>query len=63
MGEETFNKSHKEGTLTTLKWSNVYVIQHEVDFNAVDGDSIYQFCDKYITDLFFFDNKNSPDII
>lgn len=26
-GEVTFNKSHEEGTLTTLKWNNGYVIQ------------------------------------
>jgi hypothetical protein len=40
-GEVTFNKSHEEGTLTTLKWENGYVIQHEVDFNAVDENSMY----------------------
>jgi ABC-type proline/glycine betaine transport system ATPase subunit len=31
VGEITFNKSHEEGTLITLKWENGYVIQHEVD--------------------------------
>ncbi|REC47197.1 type VI secretion system tube protein TssD [Chryseobacterium pennipullorum] len=41
VGEVTFNKSHEEGTLTTLKWSNGYVIQHEVDFDAVDSNSMY----------------------
>ncbi|MCS4302478.1 hypothetical protein DRF65_22960 [Chryseobacterium pennae] len=41
VGEITFNKSHEEGTLTTLKWQNGYVIQHEVDFNAVDENSMY----------------------
>ncbi|KFF25434.1 type VI secretion system tube protein TssD [Chryseobacterium vrystaatense] len=41
VGEVTFNKSHEEGTLTTLKWNNGYVIQHEVDFNAVDENSMY----------------------
>ena len=41
VGEVTFNKSHEEGTLTTLKWSNGYVIQHEVDFDAVDDNSMY----------------------
>ena|SRR5215813_11327627 len=41
VGEVTFNKSHEEGTLTTLKWSNGYVIQHEVDFDAVDNNSMY----------------------
>ncbi|MDR6515709.1 type VI secretion system tube protein TssD [Chryseobacterium camelliae] len=40
-GEVTFNKSHEEGTLTTLKWTNGYVIQHEVDFDAVDDNSMY----------------------
>ena len=32
----TYNKSHEEGTLITLNWENGYVIQHEVDFDAVD---------------------------
>ncbi len=41
IGEVTFNKSHEEGTLTTLKWTNGYVIQHEVDFDAVDENSMY----------------------
>ncbi|MGH1515981.1 type VI secretion system tube protein TssD [Chryseobacterium sp. JK1] len=41
VGEITFNKSHEEGTLTTLKWQNGYVIQHEVDFDAVDENSMY----------------------
>lgn len=41
VGEVTFNKSHEEGTLTTLKWNNGYVIQHEVDFDAVDDNSMY----------------------
>ncbi|PQA97803.1 hypothetical protein B0A69_00240 [Chryseobacterium shigense] len=40
-GEVIFNKSHEEGTLTTLKWENGYVIQHEVDFDAVDENSMY----------------------
>jgi len=40
-GEVTFNKSHEEGTLTTLKWNNGYVIQHEVDFDAIDNNSMY----------------------
>ena len=39
-GEITFNKSHEEGTLITLKWENGYVIQHEVDFDAVDENSM-----------------------
>ena len=41
VGEITFNKSHEEGTLTTLKWNNGYVIQHEVDFDAMDDNSMY----------------------
>ncbi|WP_312079328.1 type VI secretion system tube protein TssD [Chryseobacterium sp.] len=40
-GEITFNKSHEEGTLITLNWENGYVIQHEVDFNATDENSMY----------------------
>ncbi|CAI8703747.1 type VI secretion system tube protein TssD [Chryseobacterium sp. IT-36CA2] len=40
VGEITFNKSHEEGTLITLKWENGYVIQHQVDFDAIDSDSM-----------------------
>ncbi len=40
VGEITFNKSHEEGTLTTIKWTNGYVIQHEVDFDAIDSNSM-----------------------
>ena len=40
-GEVTFNKSHEEGTLTTLKWSNGYVIQHEVDYDALNNDNMF----------------------
>ncbi|AYZ13214.1 type VI secretion system tube protein TssD [Chryseobacterium arthrosphaerae] len=40
VGEITFNKSHEEGTLTTIKWKNGYVIQHEVDFDAIDTNSM-----------------------
>ncbi|NIF07515.1 hypothetical protein F3J23_19005 [Chryseobacterium sp. Tr-659] len=40
VGEITFNKSHEEGTLITLNWNNGYVIQHEVDFDAVDSNSM-----------------------
>ncbi|MCQ9640019.1 hypothetical protein MP478_11540 [Chryseobacterium sp. WG14] len=39
-GEITFNKSHEEGTLITLNWENGYVIQHEVDFDAIDSNSM-----------------------
>ncbi|AYZ11121.1 type VI secretion system tube protein TssD [Chryseobacterium arthrosphaerae] len=41
VGEVVFNKSHEEGTMTTLKWKNGYVVQHEVDFNAIDDNSMY----------------------
>ncbi|MFZ4930969.1 MULTISPECIES: type VI secretion system tube protein TssD [unclassified Chryseobacterium] len=40
VGEVTFNKSHEEGTLITLNWKNGYVIQHEVDFDAIDSNSM-----------------------
>lgn len=40
-GEVTFNKSHEEGTLTTLKWNNGYVIQHEVDYDALNDDNMF----------------------
>ena len=39
-GEINFNKSHEEGTLISLKWENGYVIQHEVDFDAVDSNNM-----------------------
>jgi hypothetical protein len=39
-GEVTFNKSHEEGKLITLQWNNGYVIQHSVDFDAVDSHSL-----------------------
>lgn len=40
-GEVTFNKSHEEGTLTSLKWTNGYVIQHEVDYDALNNDNMF----------------------
>ena len=40
VGEIVFNKSHEEGTLITLKWENGYVIQHQVDFDAIDSNSM-----------------------
>lgn len=40
-GDITFNKSHEEGTLITLNWENGYVIQHEVEFDAIDSNSMY----------------------
>ncbi|AKK71545.1 hypothetical protein HX13_04580 [Chryseobacterium sp. P1-3] len=39
-GEINFNKSHEEGTLISLKWENGYVIQHEVDFDAIDSNNM-----------------------
>ncbi|WP_090025126.1 type VI secretion system tube protein TssD [Chryseobacterium oleae] len=39
-GEIIFNKSHEEGTLITLTWENGYVVQHEIDFDAVDENSM-----------------------
>ena len=39
-GEVTFNKSHEEGTLITLNWENGYVIQHAVDFDAINSNSM-----------------------
>ena len=41
-GEEvTFNKAHEEGTLIKLNWENGYVIQHEVDFNAINDNNMH----------------------
>ncbi|MBB6332730.1 hypothetical protein HNP24_003733 [Chryseobacterium sediminis] len=40
VGEIVFNKSHEEGTLITLNWQNGYVIQHQVDFDAIDSNSM-----------------------
>ena len=40
VGEVTFNKSHEEGTLIKLNWENGYVIQHEVEFDALDSNSM-----------------------
>ncbi|MGU3373613.1 type VI secretion system tube protein TssD [Chryseobacterium sp. M5A1_1a] len=40
VGEIVFNKSHEEGTLITLNWTNGYVIQHQVDFDAIDSNSM-----------------------
>lgn len=39
-GEVTFNKSHEEGTLITLNWENGYVIEHEVDFDALNDNNM-----------------------
>jgi len=40
VGEVTFNKSHEEGKMITLNWENGYVVQHEVDFDAIDTNSM-----------------------
>ncbi len=40
VGEIVFNKSHEEGTLITLNWQNGYVIQHQVEFDAIDSNSM-----------------------
>jgi hypothetical protein len=40
VGEITFNKSHEEGKLITLNWQNGYVIQHQVEFDAIDSNSM-----------------------
>ena len=39
-GEVTFNKSHEEGTLITLNWENGYVVDHELEFDAIDANSM-----------------------
>ncbi|AZI33164.1 type VI secretion system tube protein TssD [Kaistella carnis] len=39
-GEVTFNKSHEEGTLITLNWENGYVIEHEVNFDALSDNNM-----------------------
>lgn len=39
-GEVTFNKAHEEGALIALKWENGYVIQHEVDYDALNDDNM-----------------------
>ena len=39
-GEVTFNKSHEEGTLITLNWENGYVIEHEVNFDALNDNNM-----------------------
>ncbi|WP_407480984.1 type VI secretion system tube protein TssD [Elizabethkingia meningoseptica] len=40
-GEVTFNKAHEEGTLIKLNWENGYVIQHEVDFDAINDNNMH----------------------
>lgn len=40
-GSITFNKSHEEGTLINLEWQNGYVIDHDLEFDAIDSNSMY----------------------
>ncbi len=40
VGEITFNKAHEEGELIKLKWENGYVIQHELDFDALNNNNM-----------------------
>ena len=35
-----YNKAHEEGKMITLEWENGYVLQHEVNFDAVDDKSM-----------------------
>lgn len=39
-GQITFNKAHEEGVLINLKWENGYVIQHELDFDALNDNNM-----------------------
>jgi len=39
-GTLEYNKAHEEGKMITLSWENGYVIQHAVDFDAVDDKSM-----------------------
>lgn len=39
-GEVTFNKAHEEGALINLKWNNGYVIEHELDFDAINDNNM-----------------------
>lgn len=39
-GTLEYNKAHEEGKMITLNWENGYVIQHEVNFDAVDDKSM-----------------------
>lgn len=40
VGEIVFNKAHEEGKMITLKWENGYVIQHEVNYDALNQDNM-----------------------
>ncbi|RYE00213.1 MAG: hypothetical protein EOP54_00955 [Sphingobacteriales bacterium] len=40
-GTITFNKSHEEGTLINLEWENGYVIDHDLEFDAIGSHSMY----------------------
>ena len=35
-----YNKAPEEGKMITMDWENGYVIQHEVNFDAVDDKSM-----------------------
>lgn len=39
-GDVTFNKSHEEGTLIGLDWENGYVVEHELNFDALNDDNM-----------------------
>jgi len=39
-GSVEFNKPHEEGKMITMEWENGYVIQHEVNFDAVNEKSM-----------------------
>ncbi len=39
-GNVEFNKPHEEGKMITLEWENGYVIQHELNFDAVNDKSM-----------------------
>lgn len=40
VGDITFNKAHEEGVLINLKWENGYVIQHELNFDALNDNNM-----------------------
>ena len=40
VGDITFNKAHEEGVLINLKWENGYVIQHELEFDALNDNNM-----------------------
>jgi len=40
VGDITLNKAHEEGVLINLKWENGYVIQHELNFDALNDNNM-----------------------